>query len=174
MWGTYQNTIFLFPTERMGWGELQREPTKNGQPLNWALGLLLYTREREFLLLLTKFVKAGRSRIFPWRTSYAVLARHRGSGRVQDTLLYSYLGFCGTGVRNLRKFQVRVWMSYTKLTEVPGARIKVLQSFQMFPVSRHGPREHTEAPGTGMKVLQNVRMFRARVMPANCTPSMGK
>ena len=81
----------------------------------------------------------------------------------------------------------------TKLTEVPGTGIRVLQNFQKFRVLWHGRTELTEVPGryenavpvprvlwhgrtdltevsgTGMNVVQNSQKFFVRVWMLHIT-----
>ena len=68
---------------------------------------------------------------------------HRSSGRVQNAL-YPYPGYCGTGC--------------TKLTEVPGTGMNVLQNLQNFGCGYESLTELPEVPGI---VTWSYRTYRS-------------
>ena len=77
----------------------------------------------------------------------------RTSGRVQN-MLYTYPGFCGTGI--------------TELTEISGSGMKVLKNFQKFLVLWHGRTELAKVPGRYENAVPVPRVFIKIQIHSSC------
>ena len=82
------------------------------------------------------------------------------------------MGIVATGVQNLQKFHVRVWMSYI-LTGVTGSGMKVSPNSQKFLVLWHGRTELTERPGRYKHAVPVPRVLWPRSYRNYISPGYG-
>ena len=80
--------------------------------------------------------------------------------QVGKQMLYRDTGYCGTGVQNIQKFGVRVWISDRTTHKSSGHGMEVPQNSQKF---RGGIRMLYRYPGYCGTEIHNLQQLRVRL-----------